>query len=101
MKHLKKYEIDDKICTVWNTPTGKQHVYTRAERYDVTVKKRGQSRRGTWEIVPFDINQPDVDSRWQGVMIEKGVNLYHYLPCSPSQLLKTTHAGAILDLGEK
>ena len=29
------------------------------------------------------------------------MNLYCYLSCPPSQLLKTTHAGAILDLGEK
>ena len=46
--------------------------YIRAERLDVTIYSKEQHRRGTRKVITSDVNQNDVDTQWQKVLVEKG-----------------------------
>ena len=95
------YGTEKKQYGLWKNPNGKHYIYVRADKLDVKIKKRGQIRRSTRKIEPFNVNFNDVDVHWMDILAEKGANLYAFSPCTPSEAAKTTHEGAVIGFGNK
>ena len=94
------YGTSAKKSVLWNNSHGKTLIYFREEKLDASVRKRGQARRGTKKLSPFNLYREKVDLHWQDLLTEIGANLYHFSPCTPAEAARTAHGGAIINLGQ-
>ena len=73
------YKTAEKQSVLWTNPMGKSHIFFRENKLNATVKKRGQERWGTKNIVQFNPFIKDVDLHWQDILEEIGANLFPLL----------------------